>query len=94
MWAGYVTNLIQNMDNTTNSHLESHNQKVKTVLDYYMTLHEALRGLLLLQSAAARSITHRPPYLHDPHGRPAAGWTVICPAAGPVALAKIFLLKF
>ena len=58
MWAGYVTSLVQNMGNTTNNRLESHNQKIKTVLERHMTLHEALRGLLLLQTAAACSVKH------------------------------------
>ena len=57
-WAGYLTNSVVNLGNTTNNRIESHNQKIKDVLNRNKTLAEAVRGLLLLHKTKTYASNH------------------------------------
>ena len=55
-WARYLTNSAVKLGNTTDNRIESHNQKMKDVLNRNKT--EAIRGLLLLHKTKTCASTH------------------------------------
>lgn len=58
-WASYETDKFPNLGNRTNNRLESHNQKIKTVLDKNMSIAEAIKHLLLLKGSKQLQRAHR-----------------------------------
>ena len=50
-WAAYMLLPNVNLGNFTNNRLESHNQKIKMILDRHLSLAEAVDGLLRMQDS-------------------------------------------
>ena len=58
MWCAYHTNSYINLGNSTNNRLESLTQKVKFVLDRYMSVAEVIRNLMLIDRTHLYLVTH------------------------------------
>ena len=58
MSAGYETFCVENLGNTTNNKIESHNQKIKMVLHRNMTITQAVQGLMSIHRSAVVAMSH------------------------------------
>ncbi|XP_033121366.1 uncharacterized protein LOC117120449 [Anneissia japonica] len=57
-WAAYLTNSITNLGNTTNNRIESHNHKIKQLLNRDMTLSSAVSNIMTLHRAGVMTTQH------------------------------------
>ena len=57
-WCAYHTSSYINLDNTTNNRLESLNQKIKFILNRYMSFAGVIRNLMLIDRTHMGEVEH------------------------------------